>query len=130
MRVQEELQSKVIIKQFNENLLASGKLAKDLEVRVKYQGYSRCNNLHIVGVEEQQGDTRQQTAAQVSRIPENKLQLPNVQLERAHRVRQRRAQQNRPIIVQFTRCCDREAVVRNLNLWHLLSSFALRQTGQ
>ena len=43
-----------------------------------------------------------------------KLELPNIELERAHRVGQRFEHRFRPISVRFSRFCDREAVMRNV----------------
>lgn len=54
------------------------------------ENFSRRNNVRITGVEELSSDeTWEQTAATLSSILDNKLQLPGLQLERAHRVGQR-----------------------------------------
>lgn len=102
-----------------ENLLAqldsnSGKI-KQLQDKVNYQeDYSRRNNIRINGMEEQgSGETWEQTAAAVSSLLEQKMELPGIELERAHRVGIRRDGKPRPIIARFSRYCEREAVMRN-----------------
>ena len=49
----------------------------------------------------------------VSSLLADKLQLPGVQLDRAHRVGQRRDDRARPNVTRFSRFCDREAAMRN-----------------
>lgn len=89
-------------------------LIKELEDKTTYlDDYNRRNNLQIVGVEEQSNESWEQTAVKVNQIIENKLHLPKVDIERAHRVGPRRDQKSRPIIARFSRFCDREAVIRN-----------------
>ena len=86
-----------------------------MEERCNYnEDHSRRNNLRIVGGEEQHDETWEQTAIQVSKLLESKLELPNIHLERAHRVRRRFDQRSRPIVARFSRYCDREAVMRNV----------------
>ena len=87
-----------------------------LEKRTNYmEDYSRRSNLQIAGMEERQGgETWEQTAVAVSGLLENKLGLPNIDLERAHRVGQRLLHRPRPVIVRFKNYCDREAVLRNV----------------
>ena len=57
---------------------------------VNYQeDYSRLKNLRISGISEPvNGETWEQTADQVSKLFQDKLQLPPITLERAHRVGQ------------------------------------------
>ncbi|KAG0720477.1 Spermatogenesis-associated protein 5-like protein 1 [Chionoecetes opilio] len=100
----------------SEKLEGSETLIKDLEDRCNYQeDYNRRNNLQFLGmVGRQGGDTWEQAAVLVSKLLEEKLQLPDIQLERAHRVGQRLDHRDRPIIARFTRFCDREAVMRNV----------------
>ncbi len=50
----------------------------------------------------------------VSELLTNKLELPNIELEHAHRVGQLDAHRHRTIVVRFTRYGDREAVMRNV----------------
>lgn len=89
--------------------------AKKLEDRLDYQeDYNRRNNLHITGIEEQEGETWEQTAVKVKKLLESKLQLQNTDLERAHRVGLRRAHGPRPVVARFSRFSDREAVIRNV----------------
>ena len=87
----------------------------DLEQRLNYQeDYSRRNNLRISGLEEpQHNETWEQTSARVSELLLNKLQLPNMNLERAHRVGPVSTSRPRTVVVRFERFGDREAVLRN-----------------
>lgn len=66
-------------------------------------------------MEEDPCETCEQAAKKVCHLIENKLELPNVQLERAHRVGQHYPNRLRPIIARFTRFSDREAVKRNVS---------------
>ena len=96
-------------------------MIKELGDRANYQeDYNRRNNLQITGVEEQaEGETWEQTAIIVNKLLEDKLQLPNIQLERAHRVGKRdNDHRSRPIIARFQRFGDREAVMRNVTKLH------------
>lgn len=104
------------IKNLKEEVQASRQLVKELEARCNYQeDYSRRNNLQIVGVEEKRGETWEQTATEVSNLLKSKLDLPDIQLERAHRVGQRIDNRTRPIIARFSKYSDREAVMRNVS---------------
>lgn len=90
------------------------KSAEDLEARANYQeDYSRRNNLHITGVDERPGENWEQTTAQVTKLLEEKLNLRDIELERAHRVGQPGGQRNRPIVARFNRYQDRENVRRS-----------------
>lgn len=91
--------------------LRLGELAK----RLNYQeDYSRRNNLRITGITEQPGgETWEQTAESVTKLLEDKLQLPAVNLERAHRVGQSVASRPRTVVARFEKFGDREAVIRN-----------------
>ena len=86
-----------------------------LEQRVNYQeDYNRRNNLRITGLQEQpRGETWEQTAANVSKLLQDKLQLPSVNLERAHRVGHGASPHPRPVIVRFEKFSEREATMRN-----------------
>ena len=87
----------------------------DLEERFNYQeDYSRRNNLCISGLEEPlNNETWEQTSARVSELFLNKLQLPIMNLERAHRVGPVSMSRPRTVVVRFERFGDREAVLRN-----------------
>ncbi|KAK3882650.1 hypothetical protein Pcinc_012986 [Petrolisthes cinctipes] len=90
----------------------------ELNHRLNYQeGYTRRNNLRISGLKEQPvGETWEQTAVNVSKILEEKLQLPSVNLERAHRVGPAAAAASshpRAVVVRFKNFSDREAAIRN-----------------
>lgn len=88
---------------------------ESLEERCNFmEDYSRRNNIRITGVEEQSGsETWEQTAAKVLSVLDDKMQLPGLELERAHRVGQRRDARPRTIVARFSRYGDREAVMRN-----------------
>ena len=67
----------------NEDLKASGQIIQDLEDKCNYQeDYNHHNNLQIFSIEERSdGETWEQTAVWVSKLLEDKLELPNVELE-------------------------------------------------
>ncbi|KAK4309380.1 hypothetical protein Pmani_018985 [Petrolisthes manimaculis] len=89
----------------------------ELEQRSNYQkDYNRRCNLRISGVPEQQGvETWEVTANTVKKLLQDKLQLPSMQIERAHRTGQASHVTGRPrtIVARFERYGDREAVFRN-----------------
>ena len=111
----EKENSKEVINTLTKDIQATTKSTKDLEDRCNYQeDYNRRNNLQIIGLEELQGDeTWEQTAKQVSKLLQDKLQLPDIHIERAHRTGQFNTSRHRPIIARFQRYCDRDAVMRN-----------------
>ncbi|MPC80140.1 Protein unc-13 C [Portunus trituberculatus] len=89
---------------------------ESLEERCNYmEDYSRRNNILITGVEERSGgETWEQTMAVVLFLLDDKMQLPGLDLKRAHRVGRRLDARPRPIVVHFSRYSDREAVMRNV----------------
>ena len=89
---------------------------EELECRANYQeDYNRRKNLRIVGIEERPGgETWDQTAVEASKLLINKLQLPNIELERTHRVGQRNDHQHRPIVARFKWYGDKEAFMRSV----------------
>lgn len=104
---QRERENKENLKQLNDELLQNLQHIKDLPEICNYQeDHSRRNNL--------QDETWEQAATEVAKLLEDKLELPDMQLERAHRMGQRFENRTRPIIARFTRYCDREAVMRNV----------------
>lgn len=114
--IQERKKDQERIYQLKEELQTCDKVIKELEGRANYQeDYSRRNNLQIIGIEERpQGETWEQTANIVGKLLQDKLQMPNIELERAHRVGRRDNNLTRPIIARFTWYVDREAVLRNV----------------
>ena len=55
------------------------------------EDYGRRNNIRITGMEERSGgETWEQTVAMVLSLLDDKMQLPGLELERDHRVEQRR----------------------------------------
>ena len=102
------------ISNLKDDLQARTLKIQELEERSTYQeDYSRRKNLQITGLREQPGENWEHTAELVNELIEDKLQLPKMELERAHRVGQRREQESRPVIVRFNKFSDREAVLRN-----------------
>ncbi|MPC72157.1 Protein unc-13 C [Portunus trituberculatus] len=95
---------------------ASSNIIKELQDKSNYQeNYNHRNNLQFLGIEERpRNETWEQLAVKISDLLTEKLQLPNVQLECAHRVGQRQENRHRPIIARFTRFSDREAILRNV----------------
>ena len=76
------------------------------------EDYSRRNNLQNAGLAEHPWETWEKTAEQESKRFERKLQLPKMEIERAHRVGEQR-EQNRTVIVRFTKFSETKAVLRN-----------------
>lgn len=111
----EQVASKKTIDKLSQHIDITQRRIEDMEDRINYQeDYSRRNNIRISGVEELNSEqTWEQTAAVVTSLLEDKLQLPDLELERAHRVGQHRDGKHRPIVARFSRFCDREAVMRN-----------------
>lgn len=111
----ERKETKAKLDQLSEQLESSNKKNKELEDRINQQeDYSRRKNVRISGMEERGGtETWEQTAAAVTTLLEDKMQLPGLVLERAHRVGPPREGKPRPIVARFLRYCDREAVMRN-----------------
>ncbi len=108
-----DLQSEVKeLRKFASEILKSQ--IKDLEQRQNYQeDYNRRNNLRISGIEEKLGETWEETAIAVSKLIEEKLQLPAVKLEHAHRTGRVLPSRSRVVVARFEKFSDREAVMRN-----------------
>lgn len=91
----------------------------ELEQRSNYQeDYNRRCNLRFSGVPEQrEGETWEVTVNKVTKLLQDKLQLPAMKIERAHRTGQASPETGRPrtIVARFERYGDREAVVRSAN---------------
>lgn len=87
---------------------------EELEKRQNYQeDYQRRNNLRFTGIQEHSGgETWEETAETISKLLEEKLQLPKMKLERAHRTGPT-SSSPRTIVARFERFGDREAVLRN-----------------
>lgn len=114
-QVKEKTEDKIKIENLNDQLSSSNNKIKELEDRINQQeDYSRRNNIRISGMQEvDDGETWEQTAVRVTSLIEEKLQIPGIELERAHRVGKRRDEKPRPIVARFSRHCDREAVMRS-----------------
>lgn len=86
----------------------------DLQERVNYHDdYSRRSNLRISGLVEQPSETWEQTLTSVTKFLQEKLQLPSVDLERAHRVGTATPSHPRTIVARFEKFGQREAALRN-----------------
>lgn len=114
-----DLQSEVKVlkscdKDYKDTIESLKSRVMELEERQNYQeDYNRRNNIRITGIQEQPGETWEETAQNVSKLLEEKLQLPQMKLERAHRTGPVMSSRPRTVIARFERFCDREAVVRN-----------------
>lgn len=108
-------ENNIKINKLTEELESSNKKINELEDRVNHQeDYSRRKNVRISGMEERDdSETWEQTAAAVTSVLEDKMQLSGLVVERAHRVGVHREGKPRPVVARFLRYCDREAVLRN-----------------
>ncbi|KAK4317401.1 hypothetical protein Pmani_011513 [Petrolisthes manimaculis] len=90
---------------------------KTLEDRCNYQeDHNRRNNLRFSGIEEQRGgESWEQTAEMVKSVIASKMQIPDINIERAHRTGKPLIQGHRIIVVRFATFVDRELVMRNTN---------------
>lgn len=77
--------------------------------RCNYQGYNRRNNLRVCVLEEHPNEP----PIQVSTLVLDKLQLPSVSVERAHKTGPVRYVHPRAVLVRFEKFRDREAVMQN-----------------
>lgn len=111
----EKTADKTIIQELEKQSQTADETLETLEDRCDYlEDYSRRNNVHITGMEESpENETWEQTAEKVQKLLADKMQLQNLQLERAHRVGQRTEQRTRPVVARFLRYGDRELVMRN-----------------
>ncbi|KAK4324820.1 hypothetical protein Pmani_004561 [Petrolisthes manimaculis] len=83
----------------------------ELEQRQNYQeNYNRRNNIRITGLQEQPSKTWEETAITVSKLLEDKLQLPSMKIERAHRTGPAVPSRSRTVVARFEELGDREAV--------------------
>lgn len=99
-------------KQVNIEVLQS--TVVELQQSMNYQeDYNRRNNIRITGHQEQPGETWEQTLTSVTKLLEEKLQMSDVKLERAHRVGPATASYPRAIVARFERFGQREATLRN-----------------
>ncbi|KAK4315476.1 hypothetical protein Pmani_013391 [Petrolisthes manimaculis] len=89
--------------------------------------YSRHNNLQVIGIEEgSDSETWGQTALKVTKLLEERIQLPNINLEElTHRVEQRCGQRHRPIVIRFTRFGDSGLHVHQVGPCHLVRAAAV-----
>ena len=74
---------------------------------------SRRQNLRVIGVPDSAGETWEQSAEHVKTLLKERCDLPDVSLERAHRVGAYDPARTRPIVARFSRFQDREAALRN-----------------
>lgn len=112
---QDNVEYQVVISSLKEEVKKGENQIRELQEKANYQeDFTRRNNLQIIGLEEKVGETWEQTTVQISQLLEQKLQLPNIQIEGAHRVGRRDDHRPRPVVAQFSRYADREAVLRNV----------------
>ncbi|KAK4324876.1 hypothetical protein Pmani_004526 [Petrolisthes manimaculis] len=78
------------------------------------EDYNRRNNLRITGLLEEKGkETWEQTLTSVAKIFKDKLELPPVDIIRAHRTGPSLSSRPRAVIVRLEKLNEREAVIRN-----------------
>lgn len=83
------------------------------ETRLDYlDDQSRRNNLRFAGIPEESGETWEQCQVKVAKIVKDRLNIPEVNLERAHRIGKINSQRPRDIIAKFSRFPERDAVFR------------------
>ena len=85
--------------------------------QITYQeDYSRRNNLRFEGITESAPENWEQTQFKIKKLLDEKFDMPNVQIERAHRLK-KLPDQNvatpRTIVARFSSFDDREKVLRN-----------------
>lgn len=87
----------------------------ELEKRANYQeDYNRRLNLRFTGIEElPSGETWEETAKTITKLVEEKLQIPGVTLERAHRTGIVNHSRPRTVIARFGKLSERDSVLRN-----------------
>ena len=88
---------------------------EDMDQRLNYQeDYNHRLNLRFSGVQElSASETWEETATLVQKLIEDKLQLPSMSLERAHRVGPVDPSRPRTIVARFEKFADRETALRN-----------------
>ncbi|KAK3895784.1 hypothetical protein Pcinc_000507 [Petrolisthes cinctipes] len=76
---------------------------EEFERRINYkEDYNRRNNLRFTGIQEQPGgESWEETAQIVTKLLEDKLQVPTMKLERAHRTGQANPSRQRTIVARF-----------------------------
>ena len=112
----EKKEDELQINKLSTDLQVCFQSVEDLKNKCNYQeDYNRRNNLQFVGIQEDRNETWEQSAKKVCKLLEDRMQLPNVMIERAHRVGQHVLNKDRPIIARFTKFADREAIMRNVS---------------
>ena len=74
---------------------------------------SRLNNLVVGGIQEDPWETPEHTSTKLYSFLEDKMQMPCVILDEAHRIGKRQDDRPRAVLVRFSRRTDRDAVIRN-----------------
>ena len=85
-----------------------------IENRVRVmEDFSRAVNLIITGIGEQQGETTEQAMLKIQKIISNNLQLPNVKVQHAYRIRQQGdGTQSRAILAKLPSADDKIKCLR------------------
>ena len=111
---QENDQFKREKKEMDERLQAAEKDVHHLLDKNCYlEDASRRNNLKFMNMADRPDETWEQAAAKVQTLLKEELDIPDVQLDRAHRVGSYDPGRTRPIVARFTRYADRECTLRN-----------------
>ena len=86
----------------------------NMESRQDYQDdQSRRNNIRKSGLPEDQNETWEMTQQKVATLLKDRLELPEVEIERAHRTGRRKEGKPRQVVAKLLRYNDREAALRN-----------------
>ena len=83
----------------------------------KIEDYSRINNIRIDGVDEAQGESKENLQLKIQKVLENKLQLKNVVIDNIHRLPTKERAGPRTIIARFSSHSIRDAAIKNT--WRL-----------
>ncbi|KAK4313381.1 hypothetical protein Pmani_015276 [Petrolisthes manimaculis] len=104
----------------------------ELERRTNYQeDYNRRNNLRFTGIQEQpSGESWEETAQIVTKLLEDKLQVPTMKLNRAHRTGQANPSRQKNIVARFEKYGDRETVLRNARKLKGTGIYIKKRTSQ
>ena len=104
------------IHEMNEEVKTLKDKILEMESRQDYQDdQSRRNNIRISGLPEDANETWEMTQQKVADLLKEKLEMPDVEIERAHRTGRRLEGKPRQVVAKMLRYCDREKALRNSN---------------
>ena len=86
----------------------------ECEARLNYQDdQSRRNNIRISGLPEDANETWEITQQKVAALLKDRLEVPDAEIERAHRTGKRSGSKPRVVVAKLLRYGDREKALRN-----------------